>query len=140
MKNIILLLLFFYFSINSNAQNLSQLLAKSKDGYKISGEIKNIQDTTVILAYYFGGKQYASDTTDIVNGKLVFSGKKVLDGGIYLLVLPDGKYFELIISEQHFSFVTDKNDLVASMQFKNSKENTAFYEYLNYIYVFLLYF
>ena len=133
MKNIILLLLFFYFSINSNAQNLSQLLAKSKDGYKISGEIKNIQDTTVILAYYFGGKQYASDTTDIVNGKLVFSGKKVLDGGIYLLVLPDGKYFELIISEQHFSFVTDKNDLVASMQFKNSKENTAFYEYLNYI-------
>ena len=78
MKNIILLLLFFYFSINSNAQNLSQLLAKSKDGYKISGEIKNIQDTTVILAYYFGGKQYASDTTDIVNGKLVFSGKKVL--------------------------------------------------------------
>ena len=60
-----------------------------------------MQDTTVIMAYYFGGKQYASDTINIVNGKLTFSGEKAL-GGIYLLVLPDGKYFELIISEQHF--------------------------------------
>ncbi|MEE2699941.1 MAG: DUF4369 domain-containing protein [Bacteroidota bacterium] len=133
MKNIILLLLFFCFSTNSIPQNLSQLLAKSKDGYKISGEIKNIQDTTAILAYYFGGKQYASDTTDIEDGKLTFSGEKVLEGGIYLLVLPDGKYFELIISEQHFSFTTDKNNLVAAMRFQNSKENTAFYTYLNYI-------
>ena len=86
--------LFFYFSINTNAQSLSELLGKSKGGYKISGEIKNMQDTNVILAYYFGGKQYASDTTNIINGKFTFSGEKALDGGIYLLVLPDGKYFE----------------------------------------------
>ena len=92
-----------------------------------------MEDTTVILAYYFGGKQYAADTTEIVNGKLTFSDDKELDGGIYLLVLPDGKYFELIISEQKFSFITDKNDLVSSMRFKNSKENSAFYEYLRYI-------
>ena len=60
-------------------------------GYKISGEIKNMEDTTVILAYYFGGKQYATDTADVVNGKLTFSADQKLDGGIYLLVLPDGK-------------------------------------------------
>ena len=46
----------------------------------------------MILAYYFGGKQYATDTTEIVNGKLTFSADKELDGGIYLLVLPEGKY------------------------------------------------
>ena len=97
-------------------------------GYKIRGEIKNMEDTTVILAYYFGGKQYATDTADVVNGKLTFSADKKLDGGIYLLVLPDGKYFELIISEQKFSFTTDKDDLVSSMRFQNSKENTAFYK------------
>ena len=102
-------------------------------GYKIRGEIKNMEDTTVILAYYFGGKQYATDTADVVNGKLTFSADQKLDGGIYLLVLPDGKYFELIISEQKFSFTTDKDDLVSSMRFQNSKENTAFYEYLKYI-------
>ena len=93
------------FSILLNAQNVSELLSKSKEGYKISGEIKNMEDTTVILAYYFGGKQYATDTTDVVNGKLTFSGDKALGGGIYLLVLPGGKYFELIISEQKFSLI-----------------------------------
>ena len=108
-------------------------ISSFSQGYKISGEIKNMQDTTVILAYYFGGKQYATDTTEITNGKLTFSGDKELDGGIYLMVLPSGKYFELIISEQKFSFTTDKNDLVQSMRFQNSRENTAFYEYLNYI-------
>ena len=92
-----------------------------------------MQDTTAILAYYFGGKQYATDTTDVVKGKLTFSGDKELEGGIYLVVLSGGKYFELIISEQKFSFTTDKNDLVASMNFKNSRENTAFYQYLNFI-------
>ena len=107
--------------------------ASFSQGYKIKGEIKNMQDTTAILAYYFGGKQYATDTTDVVKGKLTFSGGKELEGGIYLVVLPGGKYFELIISEQKFSFTTDKNDLVASMNFKNSKENTAFYQYLNFI-------
>ena len=122
MKKFILILCFLVFFISSFSQ-----------GYKISGEIKNMQDTTVILAYYFGGKQYATDTTEITNGKLTFSGDKELEGGIYLMVLPGGKYFELIISEQKFSFTTDKNDLVQSMRFQNSRENTAFYEYLNYI-------
>ena len=107
--------------------------ASFSQGYKIKGEIKNMQDTTAILAYYFGGKQYATDTTDVVKGKLTFSGGKELEGGIYLVVLPGGKYFELIISEQKFSFTSDKNDLVASMNFKNSRENTAFYQYLNFI-------
>ncbi len=122
MKKFILILCFSVFFISSFSQ-----------GYIISGEIKNMQDTTAILAYYFGGKQYATDTTDVVKGKLTFSGNKELEGGIYLVVLPGGKYFELIISEQKFSFTTDKNDLVQSMRFQNSRENTAFYEYLNYI-------
>ena len=51
--------------------------ASFSQGYKIKGEIKNMQDTTAILAYYFGGKQYATDTTDVVKGKLTFSGDKI---------------------------------------------------------------
>ncbi len=133
MKKILLLLVTFFVFTIVKSQTLSQFLNQKKEGYKISGEIKEMQDTSIILAYYFGGKQYAKDTTDIVNGKLVFSGKKNLDGGIYLLVLPEGKYFELIVSEQYFSFSTDVNNLITEMKFTNSRENTAFYEYLNYI-------
>ncbi|MBC8266150.1 MAG: DUF5106 domain-containing protein [Flavobacteriales bacterium] len=132
MKNILFLICILFATL-SNAQNLSELLGNTQKGHKISGEIKNMQDTTVILAYYFGGKQYVTDTAVVTNGKFTFSGDKQLDGGIYLIILPGGKYFELIISEQKFSFTTDINNLVASMKFNNSRENDAFYTYLNFI-------
>ena len=133
MKKIFLLLITVFSFTIVKSQTLAQLLNQRKEGYKIAGEIKGMQDTSIILAYYFGGKQYAKDTANIVNGKIIFSGKNTLDGGIYLMVLPEGKYFELIISEQHFSFYTDVNNLITKMKFTNSRENTAFYEYLNFI-------
>ena len=102
-------------------------------GYSISGEIKGLQDTSVMLAYYFGGKQYATDTTDVVNGKFTFKGKKELPGGMYLVVLSNQQYFDIIVSEQKFSFSTKLDDLIGSMTFINSKENPPFYEYLNFI-------
>ena len=112
----------------------NSLKSNTNKGYKITGEINGIQDNdTIILAYYFGGKQYAQDTAYIVGSKLTFVGEKELDGGIYLIIMPGGKYFELIISEQEFSFTTNNNDLIGSMRFNNSRENTAFYEYLNFI-------
>ena len=87
----------------------------------------------VMLAYYFGGKQYVTDTANVTNGKFVFSGNKELQGGMYLVVLSESKYFEIIVSEQHFSFSTKLDDLVGAMTFKESKENPPFYEYLNFI-------
>ena len=77
---------------------------KSKINYKISGEVIGLKDSTVMLAYYFGGKQYATDTSDVINGKFTFSGNKELKGGMYLVVLSESKYFDLIVSEQNFSF------------------------------------
>ena len=101
--------------------------------YKISGEVIGLQDSTVMLAYYFGGKQYATDTANVINGKFTFTGKKELKGGMYLVVLSENKYFDLIVSEQSFSFSTRLNNLVGSMTFKDSKENPPFYQYLNFI-------
>ena len=83
-----------------------------------------------MLAYYFGGKQYATDTAFSKNGKFIFKGDETLDGGMYLIVLPNQQYFDLVISEQQFSFKTNLNSLVESMEFTNSKENTPFYNYL----------
>ena len=104
-----------------------------ENGYNISGEIIGLKDSTVMLAYYFGGKQYATDTAIVKNGKFTFKGEKDLKGGIYLVVMSDSKYFDLIVSEQKFSFITKSDDLVAEMSFTNSKENPPFYEYLNFI-------
>jgi thiol-disulfide isomerase/thioredoxin len=101
--------------------------------YNITGEIEGLQDTSVILAYYFGGKQYATDTAQSVNGNFTFKGDKELKGGMYLVVLPNQQYFDIIVSENKFSFSTKLNDLVGAMTFKNSKENTPFYAYLKFI-------
>ena len=86
-----------------------------------------------MLAYYFGGKQYATDTSKVVGGKFSFKGERELQGGMYLVVLANQQYFDIIVSEQHFSFSTKIDDLIGSMSFKNSNENPPFYEYLNFI-------
>jgi len=133
MKNLLLFLSFITLSDCINAQTLAELLQQKKEGHTINGEIVGLQDSTVMLAYYFGGKQYATDTAEVLNGKFSFKSKKVLPGGMYLVVLSNQQYFDIIVSEQHFSFSTNLNDLIGGMTFKNSKENPPFYEYLNFI-------
>ena len=49
--------------------------------YKIEGEVTGLQDTEVILAYYFGGKQYAKDTAISTNGKFILVAMKNLMAG-----------------------------------------------------------
>ena len=132
MKKILTITIFTIF-LCSTIYSQNKFNQKKNDGYKISGEISGLQDSSVILAYYFGGKQYATDTANVINGKFVFKGDKKLKGGMYLIVLPDQQYFDIIVSEQEFSFSTNISDLVGSMQFKNSIENPPFYEYLNFI-------
>jgi len=126
----IILLIYLLASSIISAQNK---FSSKQEKYKINGEITGLQDTSIMLAYYFGGKQYATDTAAVIEGKFTFSGNKKLKGGMYLVVLSDQKYFDIIISEQNFSFTTKIEDLIGSMKFKNSKENTSFYQYLNFI-------
>src|SRR3972149_8325987 len=104
-------------------------------GYSIKIKIKGLKDTVCYFGNYYGDKQYVRDTAKVdANGNLIFSGKEKLGGGIYLVVLPSKKYFELIIDkEQTFSMETDTVDLVSNMKVKNSDDNVLFYKYSNYI-------
>ena len=78
-----------------------------KDKYKYEGQIIGLKDSTCMLAYYYGDKQYAKDTSEIdKEGRFIFSGDKSLDHGMYMVVLPDGNYIEMVITEDNFSFVT----------------------------------
>ena len=81
--------IFLFINNSINAQSLIDLLNKNKKGYKIEGEIKGLKDSTVMLAYYFGGKQYATDTANVINEKFIFKGDKELKGGMYLVVLSE---------------------------------------------------
>ncbi len=104
-------------------------------GYEIKVNVKGLSDSTCQLAYYFGDKQYIKDSAKAdAKGNLIFKGQEDLPGGIYMIVLPGKKYFEMIVDkEQHFSLESDASDLVTNMKVKGSKDNEIFYDYLRWI-------
>ena len=106
---------------------------KGKIGYEITVKLKNSTDSACYMAYYFGKKKYIKDTAQVVkNNQFVFKGNKELPGGIYIIYFPDKTNFEIIVNEQEFTIELDKTALMEGITFKNSQENTTFYNYLKF--------
>ncbi|NSW94312.1 MAG: redoxin domain-containing protein, partial [Bacteroidales bacterium] len=105
--------------------------AQKPDFYEITVKADNLQDSVIYLGYHFGDKQYIKDTLTLdASGYGVFSGNEKLPQGIYLLVLPGKKYFEILMGEdQVFSISFSWNDYFNTLKFKGSEENNAFIEY-----------
>ena len=113
--------------------HLFSLLAfgQAGKGYEISFKIDGLSDSTVYLAYHLGDKQYLKDSvkTD-KSGRGLFSGKESLPQGIYMMVLPGRKYFELLIpDDQYFSITCNYQDYFKTLKFAGSEENSAFIDY-----------
>ena len=103
-----------------------------KSGYEIDITIHGLQDSTVFLAYHLGDKQYIKDTVKLDNaGHGIISGKEALPQGIYMIVLPGKKYFEILISnDQYFSVLAAYIMIISILlNFTGSDENTAFIDY-----------
>lgn len=105
----------------------------SAQKYEIKVKINGISDTLVYLGHHFGEKKYVIDTAVIDSkGNAVFSGDKLLNKGIYLVVMPSKgmTYFELLIGDQQkFSIETDTANFVENMKIKGDKENLIFNQY-----------
>jgi hypothetical protein len=123
MRKILISVLFLLISVFS----FSQL----KNAYEIGITIHGLQDSTVFLAYHFGDKQYIKDTIKLNKaGHAIVSGQEVLPQGIYMVVLPGKKYFEILISkDQSFSLECSYVDYFNTLKFTGSDENSAFVEY-----------
>ena len=93
-------------------------ISKDKEAYNIKIKINNISNTECYMGYHFAEKQYVSDTLKVdEKGNMIYTGTKPLDGGIYLVVTPNKKYFEVIIAgETEFSLETDTLDFVKHMK------------------------
>jgi thiol-disulfide isomerase/thioredoxin len=102
-----------------------------KKGYEISMNIIGLSDSTVYLAYHLGDKQYLKDSLKLNNsGQGTFSGKENLPQGIYMIVLPGRKYFEMLIdNDQEFSLTCLYTDYFKSLKFSGSDENETFLDY-----------
>ena len=102
-----------------------------KQGYEIKVSVNGLKDSTLYLAYHFGNVQYLRDTLKLdKTGKGIFSGNQSLPQGIYMIVLPGKKYFEILIPDrQFFSVSCSYPDFFTTLNFTNSAENTAFIDY-----------
>ena len=105
--------------------------SQQKPGYEIDLTIHGLQDSSIYLAYHLGDKQYIKDTIEVDNaGHGVFKGNETLPQGIYMVVLPGRKYFEILIStDQYFALDCSYSDYFNTLKFTGSDENAAFVEY-----------
>jgi len=107
------------------------LYGQIKNGYEINISIHGLQDSSIYLAYHFGDKQYIKDTIRLSkSGTAIISGQEVLPQGIYMIVLPGRKYFEILISkDQYFALDCSYTDYFNTLKFSGSDENSAFIAY-----------
>jgi len=111
--------------------------AQAQTGHEIKINLKNCKDTIAYLAFYQFDKLYISDTCKkVVNGTIVFKGKKNLDKGVYFLLSQEkGNYFDFIIDEksQKQTIVSDKADILLHLKSIDSKQNENFFNYIRFI-------
>ncbi|WP_281323806.1 thioredoxin-like domain-containing protein [Flavobacterium sp. IMCC34518] len=114
---------------------LTSLQAQS--GHEIKINLRNCKDTVAYLAFYQFDKLYVSDTCKkVVNGNIVFKGKKNLDKGVYFLLSQEkGNYFDFIVDEQtqKQQIISDKNNLLENLKAVNSKQNESFFNYIRFV-------
>jgi hypothetical protein len=85
----------------------------------------------VYLAHYFGYNQQVIKDTVMANesGEFQFKGNESLPKGLYLISFLKSKYIDVVMEDANFSFSLDTTDILKSISFVNSSENTAFYAF-----------
>lgn len=99
-------------------------------GYKIDGRIKGLKDSTCYLTYYYENQNFVQDSTVASSdGTIVFEGEKPLKSGMYNVMIGGWQSFDLLITEQNFSFEANLKDIFNTLKFFGSRENDLFYSY-----------
>ncbi|MDG5800538.1 thioredoxin-like domain-containing protein [Marinilabiliaceae bacterium ANBcel2] len=105
--------------------------ATEQEEYNIEITVEGFGNEEFILGYYYNKSMYVKDTVKTnQSGTAVFQGDEALPGGLYLIYLPDGNYFDLLINEeQNFKVSTSTPNLIEEMQISGAKESSLFLEY-----------
>lgn len=101
---------------------------------EIEVSITGTAKDTVYLANYYGSKLYYADTAIAdAKGKAVFNSARGYKAGVYAVVVPGPKYFEVIVNEPVMKLATDTADLMGKLEVKQSQENQVFLDYIRYL-------
>jgi thiol-disulfide isomerase/thioredoxin len=105
-------------------------------GLNIKFTVKGLEGSTMILANYYGDKQYIKDTFEFdKKATLTLKADTLLPGGVYLAVFPalNNRYFEFLVDEQQFALETDTQDISKHMKVTGSVQNKLFYDDMYYL-------
>ncbi|MFC2097315.1 redoxin domain-containing protein [Bacteroidota bacterium] len=124
-----------YISITLFVIFLVPVINVFSQGYKIEVTINDLKNEELYLAYHYASKVYVLDTvrTD-ENSYALFTGEEKLEGGMYLVYLPNKDFFDFLISDdQEIKFQTGIENLVENMKVTGSKENDEFFKFQKYL-------
>ena len=105
-------------------------------GYKISVKLKASGDTCLLLAHYYGDKQYLDDTAFVNRqGVFEFTGEDKLPEGMYIIAGQNkSRLFDFFLTgNQRMEFSCDPKEVSKTMEAKGSDENKLFYSYISFI-------
>lgn len=111
------------------------LAGTTATGHDIEVKINGLKNAEIFLAYHFGDKQYMKDTAMLDSkGVASFKGNEPLPCGIYLVVLPNKTYFEIMVgNDQEFRVTNDTMDFIKNFKVEGSLDNSVFYEDIRFI-------
>lgn len=129
MKKYIIALIVCFLGINFLAFAQSD---ESKSGFEIKAKVQGVapgQDMK--MAVFKGKNSFVLDTQKVAqDGFVTFKGTKRLGGGLYYIVLPTQKYFQIIVDhDQYFSVETSTEDLT-KLTFTGSPDNEEYQAYV----------
>ncbi|MBL7955466.1 MAG: DUF5106 domain-containing protein [Flavobacteriales bacterium] len=111
-------------------------IAQAQDASKreIEATITGAGKDTIYLANYYGSKLYYADTAIAdAKGKAVFQSPIGYKAGLYAIVVPGPRFFQVLVNEPVIKLTTDTADLLKHLEVKVSKENQVFLDYIRYL-------
>jgi len=112
----------------------SVTITHAQDKRRLQFTIDGTAHDTIYLANYYGNKLYYSDTT-VANAKgvAVFDRPSGYKAGVYAVVIPGPKYFELIVNDPVVEMKSDTAALNEHVSVVRSEENKLFQTYIRYL-------
>jgi len=101
-------------------------------GHRLEFNIEGLKGGECILAHYYADQNRIVDTSVVSSkGRVVFEGKNALLNGIYILVLPNRSYIEVVVPSDDQDFRIDLDTTLSVMTRKaiGSEENRIFLEF-----------
>ncbi|MGW8314378.1 MAG: thioredoxin-like domain-containing protein [Bacteroidales bacterium] len=104
-------------------------------GYRIEVSMAGLNRDTLILGEYFTTRMVPLDTILLdEKGTGTFTGEEPLVGGMYLVYIDPGHYFDMLIGDdQELKLFADTSDLNGTLRFEGSEDNRIFLEYKGFL-------